>query len=255
MQYFPDNTLANFKTHLARKLYLGNAGEWEVGLAEIQYPRNWLNFPSPDGWDAVVCPKIPSPDELKTLEGKLQPSDYETKKELIVPPGYYQAVPDLLEVMNGRLAPHVKLRWEHYAKRVKAIIKPHKALFLNDRLQKLLGLGKRLYSRNDKEAIIRGEFVSDYLPDYSNMYVYCNLAQHRPVGDTEAPLLRIVPVTGHFGSFTAHICEDVHFVPTTGGETDMVEIDIRDDTGKPFPFESGKLVVVLQLRKRKASFL
>lgn len=255
MQYYPENTLANFKTHLAHKLDLGKAGDWEVGLSEIQYPRNWINFPGKDEWDIIVCSKIPSPDNLLKLEGKLQPSDCETKAQLTIHPGFYRSVPDLLEVINIRIASHMRMRWEHFGNRVKVIIKPHKALFLSERLQKLLGLGKRLYSRTDRDAVIRGEFVSTYLPDYSNMYVYSNLAQHRPVGDTEAPLLRIVPVSGHYGNFNAHICEDVHFVPATGGETGTVEIDIRDDLGQPIAFESGKLVVVLQLRKKKASFL
>ena len=35
MQYFPDNKTSNFVTKLSRTLQLD--GEWEVGLAEIDY--------------------------------------------------------------------------------------------------------------------------------------------------------------------------------------------------------------------------
>ena len=164
-------------------------------------------------------------------------------------------MPDVLEILNARLNLQGRFRWEHYANRVRATIAPYKAVFFSDRMQKLLGLGKRLHSKDNKAAIYTGEFVNTYLPNYSNMYMYSNLAQHRPVGDTEAPLLCIIPVTGDYGNFNAHICEDVHFVPAVGGETGMVEIDIRDEMGQPIPFEPGKLVVVLQLHKKKASFL
>ena len=37
MQYFPDNETSNFVTKLPRTLQLD--GEWEVGLAEIDYPH------------------------------------------------------------------------------------------------------------------------------------------------------------------------------------------------------------------------
>ena len=42
MEYFPANTLTNFKTKLAQPLEL--IGEWEVALSEFQYPRSWYNL-------------------------------------------------------------------------------------------------------------------------------------------------------------------------------------------------------------------
>ena len=42
MQYFPDNKTSDFVTKLSRTLQLD--GEWEVGLAEIDYPHTWYNI-------------------------------------------------------------------------------------------------------------------------------------------------------------------------------------------------------------------
>ena len=42
MQYFPDNKTSNFVTKLPRTLQLD--GEWEVVLAEIDYPHTWYNI-------------------------------------------------------------------------------------------------------------------------------------------------------------------------------------------------------------------
>ena len=42
MQHFPDNKTSNFVTKRSRTLPLD--GEWEVGLAEINYPHTWYNI-------------------------------------------------------------------------------------------------------------------------------------------------------------------------------------------------------------------
>ena len=44
MQYYPENTLAQFKSRLPNAINL--SGDWEVGLVEIQYPHNWFNVPT-----------------------------------------------------------------------------------------------------------------------------------------------------------------------------------------------------------------
>ena len=46
MKYFPNNTLTEYTTHLAKEIDL--QGEWEVGLAEIQYPHAWYNITESD---------------------------------------------------------------------------------------------------------------------------------------------------------------------------------------------------------------
>ena len=44
MDYFPDNTLTEFRVKLPHTIHL--SGDWEVGLAEISYPVNWSNIPA-----------------------------------------------------------------------------------------------------------------------------------------------------------------------------------------------------------------
>ena len=40
MNYFSNNTLTQFSTHLHHELKL--EGSYEVGLSEINYPFNWI---------------------------------------------------------------------------------------------------------------------------------------------------------------------------------------------------------------------
>ena len=42
MDFYPNNTLANYTSKLPQLFDLN--GEWEVGLSEIQYPISWFNL-------------------------------------------------------------------------------------------------------------------------------------------------------------------------------------------------------------------
>ena len=48
MKMYPDITLAHYITDLPRRVDL--TGEWECGLAEIQYPHTWYNIGVHDTW-------------------------------------------------------------------------------------------------------------------------------------------------------------------------------------------------------------
>ena len=80
MEYFPDNKTSIFVTKLSRTLQLD--GEWEVGLAEIDYPHTWYNIR--EGKNSV---EIYAPGNLylvfKTVEYSIQPRYYEKVQDLI----------------------------------------------------------------------------------------------------------------------------------------------------------------------------
>ena len=61
MEYFPNNQTSNFVTNLSRTLQLD--GEWEVGLAEIDYPHTWYNIHK--GKNSV---EIYAPDNLYLIQ-------------------------------------------------------------------------------------------------------------------------------------------------------------------------------------------
>ena len=48
IKMYPNNTLAHYITDLPRRIDL--TGEWECGLAEIQYPHTWYNIGMYDTW-------------------------------------------------------------------------------------------------------------------------------------------------------------------------------------------------------------
>ena len=83
------------------------------------------------------------------------------------------------------------------------------------------------------------------------LYVYCNLAESVPVGDVEAPLLRVVSAKGKNGEMQQRNFDQLRYIPLQKKHFDSVEVFIRDDLGNPIPFESGKLLVTLHFKRQK----
>ena len=75
VQYFPDNKTSDLVTKLPRTLQ--QDGEWEVGLAEIDYPHTWHNMP--EGKNSV---EIYGPDKW-FQEISIQPGYYEKEQDVI----------------------------------------------------------------------------------------------------------------------------------------------------------------------------
>ena len=83
----------------------------------------------------------------------------------------------------------------------------------------------------------------------SYLFVYTNLIRGRMVGDSQTPLLRVIPVYGIYGDAT-HEFRHVHYTEAAAFNSDVVKVNIRTDTGELAPFVEGKVLFTLHLRKR-----
>ncbi len=99
--------------------------------------------------------------------------------------------------------------------------------------------------------VVRGYSIVDLRRGFESLYVYSSIVESRIVGDKIAPLLRIVPITGRHGEMVTARFDHVQYMPVLSREFEDVEIEIRDDTGRPVPFERGKVTVTLHLRRRR----
>ena len=57
----------------------------------------------------------------------------------------------------------------------------------------------------------------------------------------------MVNATGNLGDLIHRLYTTPQYIQVSRKEFNIVEIDIRDDTGRPVPFEFGKVVVTLHL--------
>jgi hypothetical protein len=124
-------------------------------------------------------------------------------------------------------------------------VKKNCEVIISPLLQFMLGFRQAIFPA--------GEYASDWVADVKkglhSLYVYCPLVEPRMVGDVQVPLLRIVPLEGRDGEMITRVFDPIQYCPLLQRRFQIVEIDIRDDTGSIVPFERGRVVVILHCRK------
>lgn len=278
------NTTAKFSVYLPQNIEL--PGKWEVALVEIQYPFSWNNLSgnltvgdTTDNWievtflngyvttlavppgyyetihdvlAAINYAKHESALELKKQAIAELPKDkvFKTwKKELMLK---HPKVPIKRRVLKDHSKSIVQGFYVSYidtVKRTRVKKDPAriKKVRFSPRLQYMLGL--------HEEEVMKDSFLAKYLPDlrggFYALYVYCSLVEPQIVGNNMAPLLRLVNVEGVHGSIVEKIFQSPHYVPVVTKEITRIDIEIKDDNNQPVPFDFGKSVLKLHVRKRR----
>ena len=140
--------------------------------------------------------------------------------------------------------------------RVKVILPENMRLNMTEGLATILGFRKSqlpLLSENLSEGF-EGDLISDIEGGLHALYIYCDILECVPVGDTLAPLLRILDVNTKHGTMGHRYFEKPRYVPIQKKNFGTVEIDIRDDIGEKIPFETGKLIVTLHFRRVRDNY-
>ena len=228
-KYFPNNTLTGYTTHLAKEI--GLQGEWEVGLAGIQYPHAWYNitdsdehhfsFSSDDGANWVNC-RIDSGLYL-TVEALLEAIQKSTPKEL-KKTRHKRTTYSFTDVPPPGPAFDTKYRGGV----VSLYVKEHCLVRLSEKMLYMLGLNSE--SAVFSHGLHKG--VTDpNLESITSLFVYSDICQYSLIGDASAPLLRIVQVKNDDERMVTKTFPHVYYTPVSKRNFDTVEIYIRDDTG------------------------
>jgi hypothetical protein len=210
-------------------------GAWEIGLAEIQYPRSWYNVKNNEAWLKVHFYK----------ESELQ------KRLVLLPDGYYSSAKRIIKAIEGEkhrteLKNKFDMGFSEFNRKINMKVKKDCQVIISPLLQSMLGFRQAIF--------LAGEYVSDWVADVKKvlnfLYVYCPLVEPRMVGDAQVPL-RIVPVEERDGEIITRVFDPIQYCPLLQQRFQTVEIEIRDDTGSIVPFERGRVVVTFNCRKRK----
>lgn len=263
-KYFHENTLTRFTTKLLGAVSL--SGDWEVGLSEIIYPHTWLTV---DRGDALFSVSCATSCTLPNSDLTVPPYNI----ELRIPYGYYDSVHDIVREINktmSKILPYAnivavnkdenqmpKLKYNESSKRVHFVMFRGQSLNFSSTLATILGVSAKQNPSKPRDEDTFGWFagnVSDITKGINYIMLYCDLLEHVPVGDTKAPLLRIVDATGVNGEIIHRSFDEPRYIPLQRKNFDSIEIDLRDDLGNPIAFENGKLVVTLHFRQTKSSY-
>ena len=236
MTYHPENTLTHYMTQLPQPIQLN--GEWEVGLAEIQFPHSWYNVSKPLVMTIIEQERTDRPDMI----------------HIELPPGFYTPR-SMVEAWQQLLfdcgASEVGVYLDRPQKKVTLRVPPNKEVWLDKQLQTLLNFPTRQVVRTTSSSQ-----PVDIHQGFHSIFVYTNIAEPHVVGDVRAPLLRIIPINHSLSGLThTRSYERIYYFPLATREFSSLEIDLRTDVGEPVPFESGKVIVQLHFRQRKKSLL
>ena len=275
MQFYPNNTITQYKTKLQTTIEL--TGEWEVALAEMTFPKSWFTIPKHGAKFAFTCQLDPIdaqsiPDFLKNIN--FPPLEQEV--ELEISGGYYKTIHDIVSQMNHAITrilsdrlsypifnekgDHVykpldeekwpKMKYSEVNRKATVVLHPETSMKFDNYLAIVLGYGNNpIINRNEESRAIDGSNVSDLYGGIHNVYVYTDVIEHIPVGDTEAPLLTIVETPGKYGDVIQKSFKPLRYMRVQKTCFDTIEIDIRNVFGESVPFKSGIVVVMLHFRR------
>ena len=256
MDYYPENTVANFKTRSANPISL--EGDWDVALYEIQYKRMWYTINYEDMQIMYHYKLLPIASFIP--EGPNKPRKLAI---LNIPQGYYNTIDEIVKNLNtvfeqfktnsGRNnAP--TFGYNNRTKKIFINLHHGDRLIFKPKLAAILGITDNpstpLYCEGEKEKWHADEIFDLDGPMHS-LYIYCDILEHIPVGDVVAPLLRVVGITGKQGDTIRKTYDKPMYVPVRMKNFDSIEIDIRTDTGESVPFQYGKSEVILHFKLRK----
>ena len=228
----------SFFTKLPRTLQLD--GEWEVGLAEIVYPRTWYNIR--EGKNSV---EIYAPDNLylvfKTVEYSIQP-------------GYYEKVQDVIDALYKaglNNLTDVVLSYDDTSKRVTVKCGNCVVVKLRGDIARMFGfLNDTTIRASDEKTFTLA------LPKTGNQYfyIYTDIIKSQYHCDDVVHVLHTVTVKGEHGSYVSKNFERPHHVPLNKNIFDSIIINIRDEAGDLVAFEHGKVIITLHFRHSKTQY-
>ena len=238
-KFFPGNKTANFVTKLAKEETL--IGEWEVALEEIQYPHTWYNVVEGDVWGLYTF-------ENKTRKCVIEAGVYATGRRLMT--AFHRAFK--VKGLKKRATFDFDIRDE----RAEMTLPVGATLIFSESAKLLTGFTAQSgYRGASSRAVHRAERSPDLSGGLYSLYVYCDLVEPHIVGDVTVPLLRIVPTRGREGEMVTVAYDKAQYYPLLRKMFSTVEIDIRDDTGRPVPFQNGQVVVTLHVRPSREGSL
>lgn len=259
-----ENLLSNWRTQLPVSLQLD--GTWEVALAEIVYPNNFINVSNDyECWFQV--------------EWKDEPAKHLSKKlfiKIFLPARKYALVSDVIFTLNElydqelqKKCSDAKISWasarenafvsfvfsEYGAERgVKVKFNYSsgvKSLKMSPKLAYLLGFKSTTLTPSQ---VVKAEYDPDMKSGLFVIYCYIDIIENVIVGDKLAPLIRAIPIDNQNETLTIRSFNPYMYCPISKHNIDSIEVSLRDDAGNLIPFQHGRTCVTLHFRRRRYEF-
>ena len=259
-QYFDGNTPSHYFTKLPQPIEL--SGEWEVGLAELQFINTFSNVPDEQIW-LTYKRSGPAKDVTRLIDPTVHSGGRaftDITQKVTLKGGFYESSEVFIQALNKASEEEVErlpnnnhpvyFKYNPATRKVSLrVFEDNAFVKLSKSLQDILGFYHNTYHGP-------GTFTSDAMvdvnQDYKSMFVYCDLASPRPVGDAMVPLLRTLPIVADQQKVVHAIFDKPHYIPLGRFQFDTVEILITSDLGQELSFPQGHTVVTLHYRHKRS---
>lgn len=228
LSVFKDNTISSFRVNLAQHINL--EGSWQVALTEISYPHTWHNVPEDSAYFEWRDKKVKksfrqniTPGYYKNvlhLIGEIEPILREIKADVSFEPIY-----TIVNKISFKAGGQYQLRF-------------------HSPIAYMLGVQPGRWLTFDK-------FVShpiDMQAGFYMIYCYSDVVEHQMVGDSYAPLLRILRVEGKFGDIITQTFNPPDYLPVARKHLESIKIELKSDQNVPINFTYGKAIAKLHFR-------
>ena len=190
-----------------------------------------------------------------------------------IPAGYYRLIGNLLARLTAKISEAftfmeltdvpVTVRYLPEKDRVKITTSPNKAVILvsnSSYLPSLLGYPIKNPNADGFTCVEIDEskgaktYISDLPPTLdplTTMYIYTDLVKSQIVGDTQCPLIVVVPIKQEERDVCFFSFSHPYYVALTSLEISDINIQLKTDTGDPFPLAiNGKVVCRLHFSRK-----
>ena len=240
--YFPNNTRSSFEVHLPKEINL--QGEYEVALTEILYTNNIYNIKSQ--YFSILIQN----EEKQWIRTRIN-----------LPSGYYPTPRSLLIVMKEKiddidtadLKNVISFSFNDIDNSVKIIMNVRRIkarIELPALLANMLGFECKTNSVQITKTDI-SKFPCDMFNLYKKIHIFTDIIERQIVGNKLSPLLRSINFnTDKINEHIFHEFDQLYYIPVSINNFRTIKIDIRNETGRYIPFESGEVMVSLHFRRK-----
>jgi hypothetical protein len=266
--------MTEFTTKLPSTIELTN--EWEVGLAEIMFPRSWHTIPK--GGLIIVADyracdidwKLSMDSKLRNGELSEEEEDLDSVVKIRLKGGFYKTMEEVTQELNlasgaafaatgiDQVISPPTFYYREITRRIYVTIAAGMSIEFPPSLESVLGLTPEqnpMCNRTKDKLLVSGDLSCDLQTGIHALYVYCDLLQFTYVGNIKAPLLRVVDSGGETGDVVTRYYERPRYIPIQKKSFDTIQVIIRDDFGEKIQFENGKVLLTLHFRRAQNQYL
>ena len=233
---YPNNKPAHFITPLAHPLELDKE-KWQVGLAEICFPNGFNNILNEE-CDMYLYKNI-----------RANPA---SKSKITIAAGFYRNGVELCKTLNSAINEknhkHVQFMYDGRNDTASIKVEENRKLIMSESLTNKLGFEMNTFTSGTHDA----SKSTDLHYDTHYMYIYSNVVNEIPVGNSYVKLLRTVPTLEDSPErYITKTYDRPHYMNIASSFENNIEIGITTDDGVYFNFRGGKIIITLHFIKRK----